>query len=117
MSDAMALFLLTGAGVTLVAFPMLFARRYPQRPGWVVLGALIGLVAMFVWPLTIWVAAGMWLAGCPRPACHQPAADPQIGVQIAAARAYARQAEIENMPASAAYWNSEVQRLLAQGPR
>lgn len=119
MSDAMALFLLTGAGVTLVTFPLLFARRYPQRPGWVVLGALIGLVAMFVWPLTIWVAGGMWLAGFarPRPTCHQPAVAPQIGVQIAAARAYARQAEIENMPASAAYWNSEVQRLLAQGLR
>jgi hypothetical protein len=121
MSDAMALFLLAGAGITLIAFPVLFARRYPGRPGWVVLGAVIGLAALFVWPLTIWVALGMWLSGFagPRrqPAQHPAPEGPQLGAQIAMARAYAQQAEIENMPNSAAYWHGEVQRLIARPPR
>lgn len=58
---------LVGAGATAVAFPVLFARRHPNKGGWLLLGILIGLAAMFIWPLTLWIAAAMWLIGFTRP--------------------------------------------------
>jgi micrococcal nuclease len=66
MSDLAAIILLIGAGVTAVAFPVLFAKRYPKQRGWLALGIVIGLAAMFLWPLTLWAALAMWLTGFAR---------------------------------------------------
>jgi hypothetical protein len=114
MSDFfLGLVLLVGAGVTAVVFPVLFAKRYPQQPGWLALGIVIGLAAMFVWPATLWAALAMWLTGFVRPQPKAPSQQELAG-QLRQAQAFARQAEVEQMHNSAAYWHSEVQRLSAQ---
>jgi len=59
--------LLAGAGLTAVVFPVLFAKRYPQQPGWLILGIAVGLAAMFLWPFTLWAALAMWLTGFAQP--------------------------------------------------
>lgn len=114
--DVLDLLLLTGAGITLIAFPLLFAKRYPRRPAWLLLGILMGLVAMFLWPLTIWVALGLWLSGFARPQAPsaQQSDQQQIASELVQAQAYAHQAELESMPMSAAYWHAEIRRLMAQ---
>jgi hypothetical protein len=58
---------LIGALVTAVLYPVLFARRYPGQPRWIVIGVVVGLVAMLLWPVTLWVAVAMWLTGFTRP--------------------------------------------------
>ncbi len=91
MSVLAAIVLLIGAGVTAVAFPVLFAKRYPKQRGWLALGIVIGLAAMFLWPLTLWAALAMWLTGFartpdseePKPAGTDPPAPAGIGANPA----------------------------------
>ena len=59
MSDVAAILLLISAVITVVAFAVLFAKRYPRQPGWLGLGIVIGIAAMFLWPITIW-ALSRW---------------------------------------------------------
>ena len=66
MSDAGAIIFLTGAVSICVVFAVLFTKRYPKRPAWLAAGAAIGIAAMFLWPITIWVALAMWLTGFAR---------------------------------------------------
>lgn len=63
----MTAFYLVGMGITAIASALLFARRYPGHRGWLAIGIGIGLVAMIVWPITLWVALAMWLTGFARP--------------------------------------------------
>jgi hypothetical protein len=60
-----AIFLI-GAVVTANAYPVLFGRRYPGQPRWIVIGVVVGLAAMLLWPVTLWVALAMWLTGFTR---------------------------------------------------
>lgn len=67
MSNAGTVFYLIGAVVTLAAFVMLFAKRYPGRSGRLGLGIAIGIAVMLLWPVAIWVASALWLTGFARP--------------------------------------------------
>ncbi len=57
---------LIGVVVTAIAYPVLFARRYPGQPKWIVIGVVVGLAAMLLWPIALWVAVAMWLTGFTR---------------------------------------------------
>ncbi len=63
----MTVFYWIGAALTAVLYPVLLAKRYPGRPGWVVGGVLLGLAAALVWPVTLWVGVALWLTGFTRP--------------------------------------------------
>lgn len=72
---------LIGMGITAAAFALIFARRYPGHRGWLVIGIVIGLIAMILWPVTLWVALAMWLTGFARPR-SQPRRDPMVRKRI-----------------------------------
>jgi hypothetical protein len=78
-------------------------------------GLLIGIVGGLFWPVTLWVALGTVLY---RRAAGRSGTSPQtpetFDAQVQQAEAFARQAELENMPTSAQYWRAESQRLTAQ---
>lgn len=73
---------------------MLFAKRYPHQPGWLALGIVIGLAAMFLWPITLWAALAMWLTGFVEPQPRAPSQQELVS-QLQQAQAFARQAELE----------------------
>jgi outer membrane biosynthesis protein TonB len=75
-------FYLVGMCMTAAAFALIFARRYPRHRGWLVAGIVIGLFAMIIWPLTVWVAIVMWLTGFARPR-SQPQRNPLVRKRIA----------------------------------
>lgn len=87
---------------------ILWRRRRPGRN--VIPGVLIGLLAGVLWPITLWIALGLWWYWRGLPALASPQAR---AAQVSQAMAFAQQSEIEGMAASAAYWRAEAQRLTA----
>jgi hypothetical protein len=80
-----------------------------------VMGLLIGLVAGLIWPTTLWVALGAAIYHrAARRSGTTGEAPEKLDAQVRQAEAFARQAELENMPTSAQYWRAEAQRLSAQ---
>jgi hypothetical protein len=99
---------LTAALIALVWIHSRLGRALPVGLGIGVLGGLL-------WPVTAWVAVGAWFyARATRRSGQAPADPASIAGQVQQAQAYAQQAEIEGMSASAEYWRAEVQRLTAQ---
>ncbi|MBN9109942.1 MAG: hypothetical protein J0I34_14295 [Pseudonocardia sp.] len=88
-----------------------------RQEGSLGVGVAVGAIGGVLWPVTLWVAIGAWLlnrAASKRTTSTVPTAG-QTEAQLAEAEAFAKQADIEGMPTSAAYWRAEVQRLGAQG--
>lgn len=89
-----------------------------REEGRLSVGVAIGAIGGALWPVTLWVAIGAWLLA--RTATKRrtltTSTAGQTEAQLAEAEAFAKQADIEEMPSSAAYWRAEVQRLSAQGP-
>lgn len=53
--------MVVGWAVTTVVVAALWRRRLPARPMWP--GIALGLTAGMLWPLTLWIAVGMWWYG------------------------------------------------------
>lgn len=102
------LFMFLGWAATAALIILLWRRRSPDRS--VVPGVVVGLLAGLLWPVTLWIAVGLWWywQGDSTPGSPE---DPEV--QLAQAQAFAKQAQSEGMPTSAAYWQAEVQRLTA----
>jgi hypothetical protein len=78
----MAAVYLIGMLITVVAFAVLFGRRYPGQLARVAVGIGVGLLAMIIWPITVWVAVAMWLTGFGRPR-SQPQPRPLLRKRVA----------------------------------
>jgi hypothetical protein len=105
--------LLCGWGLTAAAIALVWIHTQPGRSLEAGLG--LGIAGGLLWPVTIWVAVGALLyARASRGSGRAPTDRAEIAAQVEQAHAYARQAEIEGMTASADYWRAEVQRLTAQ---
>lgn len=105
--------LVCGWGLTAALIALVWIHSRPGRALSVGLG--IGVVGGVVWPVTAWAAVGAWFYTRATRRSGQAPADPAvIAGQAQQAQAYAQQAEIEGMSASAEYWRAEVQRLTAQ---
>jgi hypothetical protein len=105
--------LVCGWGLTAALIALVWIHSRPGRALPVGLG--IGIVGGLLWPVTAWAAVGAWLyARATRRSGQAPADPAAIAAQVQQAQAYAQQAEIESMSASAEYWRAEVQRLTAQ---
>jgi hypothetical protein len=105
--------LVCGWGLTAAVIALVWINSRPGRG--LPVGLLIGAVAGLLWPITLWVAVGAWLYRRANSRASTTALDPEsLDAQARQAEAFARQAELENMPTSAEYWRAEVQRLQAQ---
>ncbi|MGH8964053.1 MAG: hypothetical protein ACRDXB_01810, partial [Actinomycetes bacterium] len=105
--------LMCGWGLTaaLIALVWIHTRLDRSLP----VGLGIGIVGGLLWPVTFWIAVGAWYYARTARRSGQAPADPaDIARQVQQAQAYAHQAEIEGMTASAEYWRAELQRLGAQ---
>jgi hypothetical protein len=105
--------LVCGWGLTaaLIALVWINTRRGRSLLAGLGIGALGGLL----WPVTAWVAVGAWFyARAARRSGQTPVDPAALAGQVQQAQAYAQQAEIEGMSASAEYWRAEVRRLTAQ---
>jgi hypothetical protein len=107
--------LLCGWGLTAALIALVWIHTRPARS--LLTGLGIGVAGGLLWPVTVWVAIGAALyARAGRASRSAPADGAEIAAQVQQAHAFARQAEIEGMAASAEYWRAEVQRLTAQQP-
>jgi hypothetical protein len=105
--------LLCGWGLTTALIALVWIHTRPGRSLPVGLG--IGMAGGLLWPVTFWVAVGAgFYARAARRSGLAPADSTAIAGQVQQAQAYAQQAELEGMTASAEYWRAEVQRLTAQ---
>jgi hypothetical protein len=105
--------LVCGWGLTAALIALVWIHSRPGRALPVGLG--IGVVGGLLWPITAWVAVGAWFyARATRRSGQAPADPAALAGQVQQAQAYAKQAEVEGMSASAEYWRAEVQRLTAQ---
>jgi hypothetical protein len=105
--------LVCGWGLTAALIALVWIHSRPGRALPVGLG--IGVVGGLLWPITAWVAVGAWFyARATRRSGQAPADPAALAGQVQQALAYAKQAEVEGMSASAEYWRAEVQRLTAQ---
>lgn len=98
-----------GFVATAALLVFVYNRRLPGRS--VIPGVVLGLVVGLVWPFTLWIVIGFWWHWRGGP---DPRATAATRAQLQQARGFAEQAEREGMHVSAAYWNSETQRLSAQ---
>lgn len=103
-----------GWALTAVLIALVWIDSRPSRR--LPVGLLFGAVAGVLWPITLWIAVGAWLH---RRASLRAGNAPEIDAasleaQAREADAFARQAVLESMPSSAAYWRAEAQRLTAQ---
>lgn len=100
---------LLGLGATITLIILLWKRRRPGRS--IVSGVVLGLLAALLWPVTLWIAIGLWWywRGQPSPRSAQV-----LDAKIREARAFAQQAELDGLPAQSAYWKAEAERLAAQ---
>lgn len=107
--------LVCGWGITAAIIALVWITVW--REGHLGVGVVVGAVAGALWPVTLWVAVGAWLLNRASngPAASAVSTAAQTQSQVAEAEAFAKQAEIEGMPTSAAYWRAEVQRLSAHG--
>ncbi|WP_141566595.1 DUF4175 domain-containing protein [Pseudonocardia sp. N23] len=87
-----------------------------RREGRLGVGVAVGAIGGVLWPVTLWVAVGALLLNraTNRRRSSTVSTVAQTKAQVDEAEAFAKQAEIEGMPTSAAYWRAEVQRLSAQ---
>lgn len=107
--------LLCGWGLTAAAIALVWIHTRPGRS--LLTGLQIGVAAGLLWPVSIWVAIGAALyARAGRASGQAPLDGAEVAAQVQQAHAFARQAEVEGMAASAEYWRAEVQRLTAQQP-
>lgn len=98
---------LTAALIALVWINSRPNRRLP-------VGLLLGAVAGVLWPITLWIAVGAWLLRRASLRATDEVDAASLEAQAREAEAFARQATLESMPSSAAYWRAEAQRLTAQ---
>jgi hypothetical protein len=102
--------LVCGWALTSAVIALVWITIRPKRN--LLVGLLIGVVAGLLWPITLWIAVGALLNHRGTVRSASAASDPSALDALAhQADAFARQAELENMPASAAYWRAEAQRL------
>jgi hypothetical protein len=105
--------LLCGWGLTAAVIALVWIHTRPGRS--LLTGLGIGIAGGLLWPVTVWMAVGAALytrAG--RASGSAPADGTDVAARVQQAHAFARQAEIEGMAASAEYWRAEIQRLTAQ---
>jgi hypothetical protein len=107
--------LLCGWGLTAAMIALVWIHTRPGRS--LLTGLGIGIAGGLLWPVTVWVAVGAALyTRADRASGSAPAEGIDVAAQVQQAQAFARQAEIEGMAASAEYWRAEIQRLSAQQP-
>jgi hypothetical protein len=99
--------LLCGWALTAAVIALVWMHSKPGRT--FMSGLVIGLFAGVLWPITLWVAIGAFIAGR-RTAGAVPA---DLDAQLRQAEAYVRQAELEGMAGQAQYWRAEWDRLNA----
>lgn len=99
--------LLCGWALTAAVIALVWMHSRPGRT--FMAGLVVGLFAGVLWPMTLWVAIGAFIAG--RRTTGAVPAD--LDVQLRQAEAYVRQAELEGMAGQAQYWRSEWDRLNA----
>ncbi len=104
--------LVCGWGMTAALIALVWIHTKPDRS--LLAGLGIGVVGGLLWPVTIWAALGTWLYSRAIRSGRTPSDPVAMTAQVQQAQAYAQQAEIESMTASAEYWRAEVQRLTAE---
>lgn len=104
--------LVCGWGMTAALIALVWIHTKPDRS--LLTGLGIGVVGGLLWPVTIWAAFGTWLYSRALRSGSTPSNPVAVTAQVQQAQAYAQQAEIESMTASAEYWRAEVQRLTAE---